>query len=125
MIITEETINKVIAGSKGMAELAKQGTTTLTNETINLYIFYGIVGVLKAAVAFLIFAIVWKYLTVLSKAEVLNVHITKALKTCSLIITVVYFAAVSTPHILDIGKAVVAPNLFLLEKGADLLKKTE
>jgi hypothetical protein len=121
-IITKETVDNVIKGSEGLQDLAKTGYTTMVDETIKLYVFYGVVGILKAAVAFIVFGIIWKYLEVLNKAEITPVGLNKALKTSSLIIAIVYFAAVSTPHILDIGKAVVAPNLFLAEKGAALVK---
>jgi hypothetical protein len=120
-IITKETVDAAVAGVKGMSELAKQGATTLTDETIKLYIFYGIVGILKAAVAFIVFGIVWKYLDVLTKSETLKEGHAKAFKTSALIISIVYFTAMSMPHVLDLGKALVAPNLFLVEKGIALV----
>lgn len=121
-LITKETVDATVAGVKGMSELGKQGVTTLTDETIKLYIFYGVVGILKAAVAFIVFGIVWKYLDVLTKSENLKDGVAKAMKTSALIISIVYFTAVSVPHVLDLGKAVVAPNLFLAEKGLELVK---
>lgn len=121
-LVTKETIEAAVAGVKGMSELAKEGTTTLMNETINLYIFYGIVGILKAAVAFIVFGITWKYLETLTKAEVLKLGTSKAMKTSALIISIVYFTTMSMPHVLDLGKAVVAPNLFLAEKGLELVE---
>lgn len=122
-LITKETVAAAVAGVKGMSELAKQGATTLTDETIKLYIFYGVVGILKAAVAFIVFGIVWKYLDVLVRSEALKDGVAKSLKTSALVISIVYFTAMSMPHILDLGKAIVAPNLFLAEKGIALLKE--
>lgn len=122
-IITKETVEAAVNGVKGLNELAKEGATTLMDETIKLYIFYGIVGIFKAAVAFIIFGLIYKYVDTLTKGEALSAGKGRALKTTALIISIVYFTAMSMPHILDLGKAVVAPNLFLAEKGLELVKK--
>lgn len=124
-IITEETLNTVVAGTKGMAEILKAGATTLTDETIKLYIFYGIMGVLKALAVFVVFGIVVKFLSTVDKANESPSKMIKGMKTTALILSIVYFTANSMPHLLDIGKAMVAPNLFLMEKSAALLEKSK
>lgn len=121
-MVSTENIKQAVEGLKGMTELVEKGTTTLTNEVINLYIFYGIVGIIKAAVAFVVFGIIWKYLDVLTKAESLSAGVSKSLKTSALLISIIYFTAVSFPHVMDLGKAIVSPNLFLAEKGVELVK---
>jgi len=124
-IITEQTLQVLKSGLTGMGELAKAGSTTLVDEVVKLYIFFGIVGILKAAAVFIVMGVVWKFLNVLEKSdsEGKNTTMTKSLKTATLIISIVYFTSQSIPHVLSIGKAVVAPNLFLVEKGLELVGK--
>lgn len=123
-IIDKETVQTLVDASKGLGELVKEGTTTLVDETIKLYIFYGVMGILKACVVFVVFGVVLKFLNTLEKADTPTI-LTKSLKTTALVISMVYFTIMSMPHILDIGKAVVAPNLFIAEKGLELVKKVE
>lgn len=121
-IITTETVKEITHGLKGFEDLATKGTTVLMDETIKLYIFYGVVGILKAAVVFIVFGIVFKFLNTLDKANEKPSPKIKAFKTTSLVLSLIYFTAFSYPHVLDIGKALVAPNLFLAEKGIQLVK---
>lgn len=122
-IVNKETVDKLIEASKGMSELAKTGATALVDETIKLYVFYGIMGILKAAVVFVIFAIVLKFLNTIDKANEKPSVFIKGCKTASLVMSLIYFTMVSMPHVMDIGKALVAPNLFIAEKGLALVKE--
>lgn len=122
--MSEELLKMLQSGGTGLAELVKNGTTVLMDEVIKLYIFFGVMGVIKAAVVFVVFGVVMKLLNTYEKAdsEGKSSNKIKSMKVVALIISLVYFTANSFPHILDIGKAVVAPNLFIAEKGLELIK---
>lgn len=118
----EETVTQLVSGAKSVAEVMSGAATTLTTEAINLFIFEAILGVGQAAVVFLLFAIVKKFLDTASTTCETDKG-KRAYKTASifaLIGSIVYFAAVSMPHLKDIGKAMIAPNLFLAEKAITL-----
>ncbi len=122
-MITEETLKTAIEGAKGLGELAQKGVTTLVDEVVSLYIFYGVMGLLKAAVVFIIFGIVTKFLNSLDDGK--KSKSIQGGKLALLVLSIVYFTVNSMPHLLDMGKAMVAPNLFLAEKGLELVKDKE
>lgn len=122
-MVTKETLELVKDGAKGAVELVTQGTTVLVNETINLYLFYGVLGLLKAGVVFVVYFIVKKFIdAMLETANPQEANKLKALKSTAIVISLIFFTAKSMPYIHDMGKALVAPNLFLAEKAAEILK---
>lgn len=123
-VITPEMVNETKEGLKGILELAEKGGTVLIDEAVKLYIFYGVIGVLKAATVFVLLFIVNKFVSTMiqSTNDKKETTVLKAGKTLALIISIVYFASMSLPHLSDIGKVLVAPNLFLAEKGFELVK---
>lgn len=119
--MTEQMLELLKNGGAGMMELAKTGSTVLVDEVIRLYIFFGIMGVLKASVVFIILFVLNKFLTTIQDVD--NIRFVKAGKVSLLVLSMVYFTMNAFPHLSDMGKALVAPNLFLIEKGVDLVKK--
>lgn len=120
-MIDKETLDVAMTGLKGMGELAKEGATTLVDEVVKLYIFYGVMGILKAAVVFIVFGIVLKFINAVDPDK--TNKILGATRSAALVLSIIYFTVNSMPHLLDMGKAMVAPNLFLAEKGIELVKK--
>lgn len=118
----EETVTQMVSGAKSVAEVMSGAATTLTTEAINLFIFEALLGVVQAATVFILFFIVKKFLdTMHSVCETDKGK--RGYKTASIVAligSIVYFAAVSMPHLKDIGKAMIAPNLFLAEKAIHL-----
>ncbi len=117
-LIKKETIEAAAKMIEQTTDLATKASAVIIDETIKLHIFLGILGVLKAAVVFIIFYVVFKYI----KSLQIESNIAKSMKTTALIASLIYFTFHAVPHLADIGKAVVAPNLFLIEKGVNLIK---
>ena len=126
--VNEKMIESALKSTEGMAQLLATGSTTLMAETVNLYLFMAILGVIQCAVVFVVFYVLNKYLNTLDKASQLdeaplNKRVVSALKTSGLILSVSLFTVYSLPHIEQIGKVLVAPNLFIAEKGLSFIKK--
>lgn len=121
--INEETLQTLLTGAEGVAKVVSGTTAVLINEAINWYILSGLLAVLKFASVFVIFYIVKRYIDLVE--DTLGTATTKAFKTTLLIISLAFFTIKSYPHIENITKAMVAPKLFILEKGQELLQKRE
>lgn len=121
-LITKETVDSAIAGAKSITSVVTGAATELTNEAINLFIMESALAVLKFSAVFVVFFIVKKYFDTMTEADKTKEGMFKALKTSSLVAAIIFFTASSFPHITQIGKAMVAPKIFLLEKAAALRK---
>ena len=123
-LIKKETIDAAIEGGKSIAGLMSGIGTDLVNETINLFILEASLGILKFASVFVVFFIVKKYIDTMiaSTVEEKDKKVANAFKTSALVLSIVFFTAKSFPHIESIGKALVAPKVFLLEKANQLRK---
>jgi hypothetical protein len=123
-LITKETVDAAINGGKSIAGILSGVGTELINETINLFILEASLGILKFASVFIVFFIVKKYIGTMieSMTDSKDIQRANAFKTSALILSIVFFTAKSFPHIESIGKALVAPKVFLLEKANELRK---
>lgn len=119
-IITKEVTDKLIDGSKSVADVIIGATKELSNEAVNLFIVQSFLAILKYAVVFVVFFVVKKYLDTIMDET--NDKIIKSFKTMAICISLTFFAYKSFPHLQDIAKAFVAPNIFLAEKAIDLKK---
>lgn len=122
-LLTQETLQKLIAGGENVAKVAAGAATELTNEAINLFIVASLLSILKFSVVFVIFFIAKKYCdTMAAASEAKDQKLFKAFKTTALILSLVFFTCKSFPYITDVSKAIVAPKIFLMEKTAELAK---
>lgn len=119
--VSQETLNKLVAGGENVAKVVSGAATELTNEAINLFIIDGVLSILKFSVVFVIFFIVKKYLDAIADKDKDNKHF-KAFKTTALVLSLIFFTTQSFPHIQVITKALVAPKIFLMEKTVGLAK---
>ncbi len=125
-MITEKNVKDLMQGAKNVSEVAVGVADKLTAEAINLFVVTSLLSILKFSAVFIVFFIVKKYLdSMMSVIEdgAKGKIILKSLKVTSLILSIVFFTSHSFPHIVDITKALVAPNIFLLEKGKDFYKE--
>lgn len=120
-LITKETLETAIKGGESIAKVLSGTATELMNEAVNLFIMESVLGVLKFSAVFVVFFIVKKYCDTMAEASE-NKNTFKAFKTASLVCAIIFFTASSFPHIQQIGKALVAPKIFLLEKANELRK---
>lgn len=123
-IVSKETVDKLVAGAESATKVAVGTANELTTEAINLFLVDSILSILKFAAVFIVFMIVKKYIDVMIEVtkEDKDKNLYKAFKTCALIASIVFFTGQSFPHIQEIAKALVAPKIFLMEKGATLYK---
>jgi hypothetical protein len=121
-LITKETVETAIKGAKSVADVMAGVATDLTNEAINLFIMESTLAILKFSAVFVVFFIVKKYFDTMMEADKSKEGMFKALKTSSLVAAIIFFTACSFPHITQIGKALVAPKIFLMEKANQLRK---
>jgi hypothetical protein len=121
-LITQETVQTLIDGGKSIAKVASGAASELMDEAIRLFIFSSILGVLRVAAVFIVFLIVKKYLDAAMEVSKDKELMFKALKTTALVASIIYFTAASYPHLQNIGKAMVSPQIFLLEKANELRK---
>lgn len=121
-MITKEQVQPFIDGAKSVVDVTAGMTTELIAEAINLFILEGVLSVLKFAAVFIIYAIIRKYLTALP-AEMEQAK--RAGLTITLCGSIIFFTVKSYPHLVDISKAMVAPKIFLIEKGAQLIRRGE
>ena len=122
--VTSGTVQSLIDGGKSVAQVATGATNQLTAEAINLFIVQGCLSVLKFSVVFIIFYMVKKYLEFLQGAGMEEKKV-KALKLGTLILSITFFTTQSYPHLMQITEALVAPNVFLLKKGAEFYKEVK
>lgn len=123
-IITKETVVAAIEGTKSIANVMSGVGTELMNEALNLFIMESVLGILKFGAVFVVFFIVKKYLDLMieSSQDDKSKDRMKAFKTLALVASIIFFTAKSFPHIEQIGKALVSPKIFLLEKANQLRK---
>jgi len=109
----------VLQGIKGVLELAGKGTTQLMDEALNLFIVLSILDILKFAVVFVIFYVVKKFLSTIGEAseEGKTKRLVKSAQVAGFILSLVFFVAHSYGAVVNIAKIMVAPNIFLIEKG--------
>lgn len=122
-LISEETMKHFTEGAKSVASVTAGLSSELINEAINLFIIESLLHVLKFAAVFVVFMIIKKYIDTMMSMEGMKIGVLKAFKTCALVASIVFFTAQSFPHIINVAKAMVAPKIFLLEKGAELIKR--
>lgn len=122
-LITQEALDTALKGGESIAKVVAGTATELMNEAINLFILESVLGVLKFAAVFVVFYIVKKYCdTMAQAAETTNQSKFKAFNAASLVAAIIFFTAGSFPHIQQVGKALIAPKIFLLEKANSLRK---
>lgn len=121
-LISKETLETAIKGGESIAKVMAGTATELMNEAINLFIMESVLGVLKFSAVFVVFFIVKKYFDTMMEADKKKEGMFKALKTSALVAAIIFFTASSFPHITQIGKALVAPKIFLAEKANELRK---
>ena len=121
-IISEEVVKQFITGAESVVKVTAGVSTELMNEAINLFMIEAVLSIVKFSAVFVVFYIVKRYLDVMMETNKDKEGMFKSLKTCALVLSIVFFTSQSFPHIMVMSKALVAPKLFLMEKGADLIK---
>lgn len=121
-LITKETVDAVVKGTQSIMSVSSGIATDLMNEAVNLFIFESVLAILKFSAVFVVFSIVKKYFDTMSEADKEKAGLFKALKVSSLVAAIVFFTANSMPHVTEIGKALVAPKIFLAQKAKELIK---
>lgn len=116
---------ELFAGIKGVMELAGKGTTQLMDEALNLFIVLSILDILKFGVVFVVFFVVKKYLSIISDAneDPKTKRLTRSAQTASFILALVFFVAHSYGAVVNVAKIMVAPNIFLIEKGYKVVQE--
>jgi hypothetical protein len=122
-ILTTEVVQEFVKGAKSLTDVTAGLSTELMNEAINLFIVESALNILKFSAVFVVFYIVKRYIDVMMNSNKEKEGMFKALKTCALIGSIIFFTAQSFPHIQEMTKALVAPKIFLLEKGASLIRQ--
>lgn len=122
MLVSEEVIKQFVQGAESVVKVTAGVSAELINEAINLFIIESALQILKFSAVFVVFYIIKRYLDVMMEANSKDVNMFKAFKTCALVGSIIFFTAQSFPHIISMSKAIVAPKIFLMEKGADLFK---
>lgn len=117
----------MLEGLKGVLELASKGTTNLMDEALNLFIVLSVLDILKFASVFVIFYIVKKYLDTISTASdnAKTKRLAHSAKVAGLIVSIIFFVSHSYDGAVSITKALVAPKIFLLEKGYNVVKEVK
>lgn len=121
--MTEEMLNKLIKGGESMMSVAGGTATELASEAINLFIVGSVLAILKVAVVFVLYFIARKFLNAIEEADGKPNNVVKAAKLLLLCSSLVFFTVKSFPHVEDLTKAMVAPNIFLAEKALEYAKK--
>lgn len=119
--VTPEQIQMLEKGAKSIVDTATTGVNHLTAEAINLFIVQSSLNVLKFASVFIVFYMVKRYLSFLHSAG-LSEKTYKAVSLATMILSLTFFTTQSFPHLMNITEAIVAPNIFLLKKGAEFYK---
>lgn len=114
----------VLEGMKGVLELATKGTTHLMDEALNLFIVLSVLDILKFGVVFVIFFVVKKYLGAISDASESDKtkRMVKSAQVAGFILSLVFFVGHSYGAVVNIAKIMVAPNIFLMEKGYKIVQ---
>lgn len=120
-MVTAAQLDKLKAGAENIGQVAVGAAEKLSAEAINLFIVQSALNVLKFLSVFIIFYMVKKYLDFLQSAG-WNEKKVRALNLSALIIAITFFVTQSFPHLMEISKALIAPNIFLLEKGKEFYK---
>lgn len=123
-MVTAEQLTSLKSGAMSVASVATGAAEKLTAEAINLFVIQSGLHVLKFASVFIIFYMIKRYLEYLQTAG-FGEKAVRALKLSFLIISVTFFTTQSFPHLLDLTEALVAPNIFLLKKGAEFYKEVK
>lgn len=118
---------QLLEGIKGAIELAGKGTTALMDEALNLFIVLSILDILKFGAVFVVFFVVRKYLSTVAEAtkDAKAKRLAKAAQVAGLVLSIVFFVAHSYGAVVNIAKIMVAPNIFLLEKGYKVAKDVQ
>lgn len=109
----------ILEGIKGVMELAGKGTTHLMDEALNLFIVLSILDILKFGVVFVIFFVVKKFLSTIGEASdnAKTKRLVTSAQVAGFVLSLVFFVAHSYAGVVNIAKIMVAPNIFLMEKG--------
>lgn len=118
--MNKELVEGLLAGAKNLTEVTTGLASDLIAETINLYIFLGILSVIKFASVFIIYFILKKYVKMLPDEYA---TFKKSASAFLIVSSLIFFVYKSFPHLEDIAKATVAPKIFLIQKGSELLKR--
>ena len=121
-LISEETVKQFAAGAESLAKVTAGVSTELMNEAINLFLVESALNILKFASVFVVFYIVKRYFDVMMEANKSKEALFKGLKTTALVVSIIFFSTQSFPHLVEMSKALVAPKIFLIEKGSELIK---
>lgn len=117
--MNEQVVNMVLQLTKDYSEATKGLASSLIDEAVRLYLFIGILAVLKYAAIFVLYAIIRKYLLTLPKE---HENVRKAGLTTILLVSLFSFVMFSYPHFEGIVKVLVAPKIFIATKGVELFK---
>ncbi len=120
--VSSDVVKSIGVGAKQVFDTTVTGVNALTTEAINLFIFQGLIHILYYSVIFVVFYIVKKYVDFLKEAG-MEEKKAKALKTSALIISLAFFSTQTMPHMMAITEALVAPNIFVMKKGAEYVKE--
>lgn len=120
-VVTEGLVKSLGVGAKQVVDSSISGVNKLTSEAINLFIFQGLIHILYWCTIFVLFYIVKKYVDFLQLGGMAEKK-ARAIKTCMLIISLSFFATQTMPHLMSITEAIVAPNIYVLKKGAEFAK---
>jgi hypothetical protein len=117
--MNSETIEKVLKGAESVAHVTAQLGSELLSEAINFYIFLGILQVLKAACVFLLLYLANRMLSFLEDEYKVAKIIGRTVLSCA---ALAWFFSHSFEPVANVGKAIIAPRVFLLEKSKELLE---
>ena len=121
-MITVEQIDALVKGSKEVAGVLTGVTNELTAEAMNLFLVTSSLQILKFGGIFVLFFILKKYLSYLKETDVTTEPIHKGISLFLLVTSFAYFFVMSFPHLETIIKINVAPKIFLLQKGKELIE---
>lgn len=117
--MNEQFVNLILQHGQKYSEATKGLAVELINEAVNLYLFLGLLSILKYGAVFLLYAIIRKYLLSLPKDQE---QVRKIGLTSVLLVSIFSFVMFSYPHFETVAKVIVAPKLFIAVKGAELFK---
>lgn len=121
-MVSKENIEALATGVKSVASVAAGTASKLTAEALNLFIIDSTLQVMKFAAVFIIFYMVKRFIDFLSATGFSETK-ARALKLSLLILSITFFTTQSIPHLTEIAKACVSPNIFLAEKGTAYIER--